>query len=408
MGTDNSRTMSKAVLLGLICVAVAASAQLPTAAQTARGMVSAIQWGALVTTSTRNQSEGSQPGDAFGNPNSLADVAGVPYIYASALDASFVDIAAGETRISFALTEAALQNSDGSANVTSCKIGAGLGDPENPPCARLILSGVVSKVSEGTDEEKQAQSALFARHPSFKNYPSGHDFFIAKLTVDHVWLISAYGGALSVKPADYFGATPSLAGLSLTEAGMDSELSGPPLPFFKVSMARWMAKYLTYGVLSTISTRSYGTTVGAPFGNPYSFADVDGALYMYACDLDASMIDVFTGNGTAPPNPRATLALSQAAYPDKILSNCKIGGFLGDPENPLCARLVFSGAVSKVAFGSDEETNAKAALFARHPSFKQFPAGHSFYVTKLAIDGIWLIDIFGGAAVISPSDYFKG
>jgi len=86
MGTDNSRTMSKAVLLGLICVAVAASAQLPTAAQTARGMVSAIQWGALVTTSTRNQSEGSQPGDAFGNPNSLADVAGVPYIYASALE----------------------------------------------------------------------------------------------------------------------------------------------------------------------------------------------------------------------------------------------------------------------------------------------------------------------------------
>merc|ERR1711865_52620 len=136
MGTDNSRTISKAVLLGLICAAVAASAQLPTAAQTARGMVSAIQWGALVTTSTRNQSEGSQPGDAFGNPNSLADVAGVPYIYASALDASFVDIAAGETRISFALTEAALQNSDGSANVTSCKIGAGLGDPENPPCAR--------------------------------------------------------------------------------------------------------------------------------------------------------------------------------------------------------------------------------------------------------------------------------
>merc|ERR1712166_784296 len=395
MGTDNSRTMSKAVLLGLICAAVAASAQLPTAAQTARGMVSAIQWGALVTTSTRNQSEGSQPGAAFGNPNSLADVAGVPYIYASALDASFVDIAAGETRISFALTEAALQNSDGSANVTSCKIGAGLGDPENPPCARLILSGVVSKVSEGTDEEKQAESALFARHPSFKNYPSGHDFFIAKLTVDHVWLISAYGGALSVKPVDYFGATPSLAGLSLTEAGMDSELSGPPLPFFKVSMARWMAKYLTYGVLSTISTRSYGTTVGAPFGNPYSFADVDGALYMYACDLDASMIDVFTGAKSGSIPRQNSVQLQDRWIPWR-------------PGEPAVRKAGFSGAVSKVAFGSDEETNAKAALFARHPSFKQFPAGHSFYVTKLAIDGIWLIDIFGGAAVISPSDYFKG
>merc|ERR1711865_596248 len=181
---DNSRTMSKAVLLGLICVAVAASAQLPTAAQTARGMVSAIQWGALVTTSTRNQSQGSHPGDAFGNPNSLADVAGVPYIYASALDASFVDIAAGETRISFALTEAALQNSDGSANVTSCKIGA-----------RLVFSGAVSKVAFGSDEEANAKAALFARHPSFKQFPTGHLFYVTKLAIDGIWLIDIFGGA---------------------------------------------------------------------------------------------------------------------------------------------------------------------------------------------------------------------
>merc|ERR1711957_821840 len=201
---DNSRTMSKAVLLGLICVAVAASAQLPTAAQTARGMVSAIQWGALVTTSTRNQSEGSKPGDAFGNPNSLADVAGVPYIYASALDASFVDIAAGETRISFALTEAALQNSDGSANVTSCKIGAGLGDPENPLCARLVFSGAVSKVAFGSDEETNAKAALFARHPSFKQFPAGHSFYVTKLAIDGIWLIDIFGGAAVICPSDYF------------------------------------------------------------------------------------------------------------------------------------------------------------------------------------------------------------
>jgi len=168
-----------------------------------------------------------------------------------------------------------------------------------------------------------------------------------------------------------------------------------------------MAKSLTYGVLSTTSTRSYGTTIGTPFGNPYSFADVDGQLYMYASDLDASMIDVFIGNGSAAANRRATFALSQASYPDAILSNCKIGGYLSDPENPLCARLVFSGNMSKVAESSDEETKAKAALFARHPSFKQYPPGHAFYVTKLSIDEIWLIDIFGGAAVIQPSEYFK-
>ena len=75
----------------LLALMVAASvpvitANAVTAAQTARGMVSAIEWGVLVTTSARNQSQGSEPGDAFGNPNSLADVAGVPYIYASALE----------------------------------------------------------------------------------------------------------------------------------------------------------------------------------------------------------------------------------------------------------------------------------------------------------------------------------
>ena len=33
---------------------------------------------------------------------------------------------------------------------------------------------------------------------------------------------------------------------------------------------------LQWGVLSPTSPRSEGTTAGAPFGNPYSFADVDG------------------------------------------------------------------------------------------------------------------------------------
>jgi hypothetical protein len=371
-------------------------------------MVSSISWGALVTTSDRNATEGSQIGDPFGNPNSIADVAGVPYIYASSLDASFTDIQAGNSRVSFALTEASLVNTDGSANVTACKIGAGLGDPENPPCARLVLSGIVSQVAAGSDEETKAKAALFARHPSFKNYPSGHDFFVAKLAVDGLWLIDAYGGATIIEPSDYFAATPSLAGLSLTKQDLGAGLEGPPLPFFKTKMARWMAKYLDYGVLSTVSTRSEGTTVGEAFGNPYAFADVGGVVYFFASDLDASMIDLFIGNGTAKPNTRATLALSQASYPGKVLGNCAIGGFLGDPENPLCARLVLSGAASKVAAGSDEETKAKAALFERHPSFSQYPSGHDFFVAKLAIDGLWLIDIFGGAAIIKPSDYFKG
>ena len=70
-----------------------------------------------------------------------------------------------------------------------------------------------------------------------------------------------------------------------------------------------MAKTLTWGVLSTISTRGDGTTVGSAFGNPNSFADVDGVPYLYAADMDASMVDLFHGKGA---RPRASLALSEA------------------------------------------------------------------------------------------------
>ena len=98
------------------------------------------------------------------------------------------------------------------------------------------------------------------------------------------------------------------------------------------------------------------------------------------------MIDLFIGNGTHKPNPRLTLALSQASYPGKILSNCAIGGFLGDPENPLCARLVVAGAMSQVAAGSDEESNATAALFERYPSFKEYPVEHDFFISRTCKD----------------------
>ena len=129
---------------------------------------------------------------AFGNPNSIADVNGVPYIYASDEDSSFVDITRGNKRVSFALSEASLVNQDGSANITDCKIGVGFGDPQNPPCARLVLSGNISQPPLGSDEEIKAKAALFARHPSFKHFPKDHNFFVAKLNIDGIWLIDEY------------------------------------------------------------------------------------------------------------------------------------------------------------------------------------------------------------------------
>merc|ERR1719162_1994464 len=115
----------------------------------------------------------------------------------------------------------------------------------------------------------------------------------------------------------------------------------------KVAYARYMASTLTWGTLTTTSTRSEGSTPGDAFGNPYSFADIDGMPYIYASGLDASMIDIFGTNGTGG---RVTLSLSEASIQPTV-RDCQIGTGLGDPENPPCARLVLSGEMTKVDAG---------------------------------------------------------
>ena len=74
-----------------------------------------------------------------GRADSFADVDGVPYFYASGMDASMVDIFgsdASTSRGTLSLTEASSLE-----EVAACKIGHLLGDPENPPCAQLVLIG---------------------------------------------------------------------------------------------------------------------------------------------------------------------------------------------------------------------------------------------------------------------------
>ena len=385
---------------------------------TARWMASSLAWGVLSTISTRTT--GSTIGDAFGNPNSFADVGGVPYIYGSAMDSSFVDLfaAGGRPRASLALSEASLMDKDGIAQIIECKIGADIfGDPENPPCARLVFSGTIVRLNASDPETAPAKAALFSRHPSFKLYPAGHDFFVAKLTVDGIWLINAYGGASIIDPAEYFNGSAATYRPTLDVTATRVNVPGKAavsavkqrarkLPHAKT--ARTLVSELTWGVLSTVSTRDGGATVGDAFGNPYSFADVNGVPYLFATDMDASMQDIFGNQST---RQRASLALSEASLPGNHSiawkEKCQIGTLLGDPENPPCARLVLSGNLTKVSDGSAEKKTAMVALIARHPSFKSYPASHDFFVAKLAVDSIWLIAAYGGASIVAPADYFN-
>merc|ERR1712217_776296 len=108
-----------------------------------------------------------------------------------------------------------------------------------PPCARLVLSGTMVKLEANSTEDKTAREALFKRHPSFSQYPPSHDFFVAKMEIDGVWLIDFYGGAAIIPPAEYFGA--AIPVVERTEASK-AKMALVPQPPYKnqAATARWM------------------------------------------------------------------------------------------------------------------------------------------------------------------------
>ena len=364
-------------------------------AETARWMIQNLNHGVLSTISTR--SVASTIGDPFGNPYSHADVQGLPVFWASNLDSSMEDIFTAKTpstRVSFSMSEAQLT---GNASVAACQIGTALGDPENPPCARLVVSGNFVRLESGSDEETSAKAALFERHPSFPNEP--HDFYASKIAIDGIWLIDFYGSATVISPDDYFAASAnSYRPVALRQ---QRSIDPRPNPIRKIKTARWMVKNLDWGVLSTTSARSDGSTPGDPFGNPYSFADAsNGIPYFYASDLDASIVDL-------QQSTRMSLALSESTLTgtSKEVKSCKIGSGFNDPENPPCARMILSGDFVRLDANTTEATSAQAALFDRHPSFANFPQDHSFFVGKLEIDTIWFIDFYGGITSMDIGKY---
>ena len=64
-----------------------------------------------------------------------------------------------------------------------------------------------------------------------------------------------------------------------------------------------MVEEYSWGILGTTSTLE--GLEGSPFGNPNSYATVDGTPYFYVSDLDQSMLDVKS-------DPRVSLSLSDA------------------------------------------------------------------------------------------------
>ncbi|XP_047025794.1 protein CREG1 isoform X1 [Helicoverpa zea] len=169
---------------------------------------------------------------------------------------------------------------------------------------------------------------------------------------------------------------------------------GPPDHTKLIAMARYVLHNAGWASLATISVLP--AIEGFPFSNVKSI--VDGSLanstgipYFYMSPLDFSAKDL-------SKNSRATVLVSLEET--RYCENQKI-----DPEDPRCTRLMLSGKMKKIHENTAEYVFAKGALFERHPSMADFPPDHNWFVAKLKIAQIAMVDWFGGAKYIPVRDY---
>uniref|UniRef100_A0A7M4EW90 Cellular repressor of E1A stimulateds 1 n=1 Tax=Crocodylus porosus TaxID=8502 RepID=A0A7M4EW90_CROPO len=170
----------------------------------------------------------------------------------------------------------------------------------------------------------------------------------------------------------------------------------PPPPKEAARMARYVLHACDWGALATLSAQD--ELRGRPFANVFSLSDGpagpgrgSGVPYLYLTDLEVSVRDLQVN-----ANASLTVSLAQTPY-------CKKNKY--DPQNPLCAHIIFAGTVVKV---SDTESGlAKQALFTRHPEMESWPRDHNWFFAKFNITNIWVLDYFGGLKIVTPEDYYS-
>lgn len=170
------------------------------------------------------------------------------------------------------------------------------------------------------------------------------------------------------------------------------ELQSKPDPSDARATARWLVSQNLWGVLSTISI----DLEGAPFGNVVSFSDGlpgqgSGIPYFYLTLLD--------------PTPRDVLKDSRCSF---TISEAPLGTCGDtDPENPTCSKLTLTGKMKQINRNDPEADFAAQALYSKHSEMTDWPKDHNFQYFKLVIEGIFLIDWFGGPKPLSVAEYFQ-
>lgn len=173
--------------------------------------------------------------------------------------------------------------------------------------------------------------------------------------------------------------------------------NGPPPHTEYAKMARYLvhkSEWVSMGSISTVDTIK-----GYPMVNVIAVADSargeksTGTLYFYLTMLDYTAQDLSKDN-------RLTVLLSMDQ--DRYCSNQGI-----DPMEPTCARIMISGRAVKLEDGNDEFNFGKNAMFSRHPAAQKWLDTHNFFLCKLEITQIAVLDWYGGPHYVTVDEYMK-
>lgn len=191
---------------------------------------------------------------------------------------------------------------------------------------------------------------------------------------------------------------PKVFVVDIEDNYLDSVIDDPPPPHTDYArMARWLVHNMEWTSMGTISTLP--AIAGFPMVNVIAIADSEkgakstGNIYFYLTMLD------FTAQDLSKKN-QLTALFSM----DQNLSCSKQNM---DPMEPTCARAMISGEALQVFNDSAEFDFATAAMVSHHPASINWLKTHDFFLCKLNISSICILDWYGGPHYVTLNDYFK-
>jgi hypothetical protein len=182
---------------------------------------------------------------------------------------------------------------------------------------------------------------------------------------------------------------------NMSDQEREGNFHEPPPHEETARMARYIVHNSDWCVMAYNS--QHAMTSGFPMGTLFSVSDGPlgngkGTPYVYVSELVEAIQDLHNDSRCS-----FTMSLAQGDY-------CKQKKL--DPQDPLCAQVTLVGRMDRVQNGTTDWVFAQDALFSRHPEMLLWPKDHNFFIMKLHIERIRLLDYFGGHTYVDVDDYY--